>query len=149
MTKFKEALSWAALILFFGYIGYVAVAIVVQPAMAQSAPSYGTYPTTVATSSSTADVDILAAPGANYRWVVTNVNYNILVEEADKLVVIEDEAGTPVNIAEFAPEVQGTPGTFFYGEGIECSVNSAVQVDVTSTTADIWVSVTAYKEYVP
>ena len=149
MTKFKEVLGYMALACFFAYMGFVAISIVMPPAYAQDTPSAGTYPYSVGISSTTVDSEILAAPGANYRWMVTGVSYSVLVEEADKLALIEDAAGTPINVLEFAPEVQGASSQFFYGEGLPCSVNSAVQIDVSSTTADIWVSVTAYKQRVP
>ena len=113
---------------------------------AATAPKYGGLPFEVGIVSSTADQDILGAPGSNMRWVVTGLGYNVLVEEADKLVIIEDKAGTPVSIAEFAPEAQGTGVYYDFGQGVVCSINSGVTVDFTSTTADCYIYVTAYKE---
>ena len=113
---------------------------------ANTAPPYGMFPFSAATVSSTADQDILAAPGADMRWVVTGVAWNVLVEEADALVLVEDKASTAVNICEFAPETQGFGQYIDFESGIICSQNSGVQVDLSGSTADVWVMVTAYKE---
>ena len=126
----------------------VGFSIVPLPTQAQTPPKYGMLPFTTGLVSSTADQDILAAPGTAFRWRVTSLSYNVLVEEADATVVIEDAAGTPVPICEFAPETQGASGYFDFEEGIACSQNSAVTVDFSGSTADCWIVVTAYKERV-
>ena len=113
---------------------------------AASAPPYGMVPFEVGIISSTADQDILGAPGADIRWVITGWGYNTLVEEADELVTIKDKAGTPVSIAEFAPETQGFGVYYDLGAGIPCSVNSGVTVDFGASTADCYIYVNAYKE---
>jgi hypothetical protein len=95
------------------------------------------------------DQDILSAPGANYRWVVTGLNWNVLVEEADATVLVKDKAGTPVEICEFAPETQGFGQYVDFGEGVQCSQNSGVTVDFSGSTADVWIAINAYKEYLP
>ncbi len=111
-----------------------------------TAPKYGAMPYEVGIISSTADQDILAAPGANMRWVITGFGYNVLVEDADSTVDIEDKAGTPVTISEFAPETQGFGVYYDFGEGIACSINSGVTVDFSGSTADCYIYVKGYKE---
>jgi len=114
---------------------------------AQGRPDYGTFPWECAYVSSTADQDILSAPGANKQWVITGLMYNVLVEEADATVDVEDKAGTPVEICEFAPEVQGFGVYYDFGQGIVCSTNSGVTVDLSGSTADVWIRINAYKQY--
>ena len=113
---------------------------------AASAPPYGMVPFSVGVISSTADQDILSAPGSDMRWVVTGFGYNVLVEEADATVVIKDKAGTAVSIGEFAPESQGFGIYYDFGAGIVCSINSGVTVDFSGSTADCYIYVNAYKE---
>ena len=130
------------------FISALIVTVVIMStfvATSSTAPPYGRVPFTVGIVSSTVDQDILAAPGANKRWVITGYGYNVLVEEADKLVTIKDKAGTAVEIAEFAPEVQGMGVYYDLGAGITCSINSGVTVDLPGT-ADCYIYVTAYKE---
>ena len=160
---FKDKLSMTVMGAVLCLVGYITVYGLTPPAQAQDTPRYGTFPYTVAVTSSTGDMEALAAPGADMRWVVTGVGWNILVEEADKLVRITDMSGcvtfggavtgqTTVAIAEFAPETQGFGQWIDLGEGIPCATNSAVMVDLTSAdtgalgTADVYVVVTGYKE---
>ena len=126
------------------------------PTLAQATPSYGTFPYSVGYISSTAGGEILAAPGTDKRWVITGVNYGILVGEASKLINILDHSGstpagattgaTSVAICEFAPTTSGYGQWIDFGTGIPCATNSAVMVENTGTTADVWISVNAYVE---
>lgn len=143
----RHKLQLLAIAVVFTLIGFCTVYLI-PSADAQGVPTYGTFPYDVGIVSSTADQDILAAPGSNKRWVVTGIAWNVLVEEANATVTVEDKANTAVNITEFAPEVQGWGMYIDFGAGIPCTTNSGVQVDLSGSTADVWVAVNAYQEYV-
>lgn len=140
-------LQLTAVAVVFAVLGFSGMYFV-PTAEAQSAPGFHRFPADVGIISSTADQDILAAPGSTQRWVITSLQYNVLVEESDATVTVEDKAGTPIDICEFAPETQGFGVLYDFGEGIECSQNSGVTVDFSGSTADCWIAVTAYKERV-
>lgn len=121
-----------------------------SPATAQSAPSYGAYPFSTGYYSgtpSTVAEELLPAPGALSRWVVTGVNGQILVAEASKELNILDSAGTVV--CDFAPTITGSSFYHNFGEGIVCAVNSAVMLEGVTTSSDVWISIHAYKQKVP
>jgi hypothetical protein len=114
--------------------------------LAADNPEYGTFPFESAYVSSTADQTILSAPGTGRQWVVTGISYNVLVEEANATVLIKDDAGTAIQVCEFAPETQGFGVHYDFGTGVPCSTNSAVKVDLSGSTADVWIRVDAYKQ---
>lgn len=128
---------------------------------AQGVPDYGKYYCLTGSYSgvaSTVAEELLPAPGAEYRWVVTDVNYEVLVAQASKELNILDHSGstpagattgaTSVAICDFAPTIAGGNAYHHFGAPILCAVNSAVMLEGISSTADIWVEVSAYKEKV-
>jgi len=135
------------------------------PAQAQSAPDYGSYYFTTAKYSgvpSTVAEELLPAPGAEYRWVVTGINRETLVAEASKAIQIVDHSGSEaggagygsttgaesVVICEFAPTTAGQGVYHNFDEGIVCSVNSAVVIEGISTSSDCWIEIQAYKQHI-
>jgi len=100
---------------------------------------------------STADQTLLAAPGTNYSWVVTSVWFCVTTTEANANVQIEDAAGTPV-VAVSIPldaALAGMSDMIYFGDGVICSTNSAVQVDFSGSTGEASFVINAYKVYNP
>jgi len=139
-----------------------------SPATAQSAPSYGAYQFSTGYYSgvpSTVAEELLPAPGALYRWVITGANGQIMVAEAAiELNVLDHSGSVPATgvtistggadivstvVCDFAPIIAGSSFYHDFGEGIACAVNSAVLLEGITTTSDVWISLTAYKEKIP
>lgn len=128
MKQFKLLL--APLIAFF--VGAVLMTAIPSDAVTNANAGPGMYH--IQTYSADVDDDVaaaIAAPGAGNRIVVTGVGYSITNGE-DTTATIEDAAGTPVHILEFAldDECHGE----YYPVWIPCSTNSAVQVDIAAGT---------------
>lgn len=115
------------------------------PAMA-AGPYYQQYPETINSLVTTADTDLLSAPGANYYWYVTGLGWSVLTVETAGTATVTDKAGTPVHIHSIPLDsIIGGSQFMPFSEGIMCSANSGVQVDFSGSTGELSIFIIAYK----
>lgn len=141
LSKIPSAISILGAILALSVWGMVLTAL---PTGA-SPPSYMQFPSTSATITSTVDQEILGAPGANTVWKVTSLGWSINVDETSGTITIEDAAGTPLEVFTLSSNIDGSSGYIEFGEGFVCSVNSAVMVDFSGSTADACITIVAHR----
>ena len=94
----------------------------------------------------TVSTELLRAPGAGYDWWIEKINISVLDNEAAETIIIEDAAGTAVNVAEYSVAIAGNSVTFDFGRGVMCSTNSAVNLEFTGTSTEVFLNVTAHTE---
>jgi hypothetical protein len=97
----------------------------------------------------TSDVSVLAAPGSNYAWLVTSAWYHVTTAEANGNVQIEDAAATPTVVVSIPLDNKGSEGMIYFGDGVLCHQNSAVQLDFSGSTGEIACVINGYKVYSP
>jgi hypothetical protein len=111
-----------------------------------SSPDYGRFPETATVVQTTADFTAFAAPGADTKWVVTDVMWSVLTAESSGTCTIEDAAGTPTLVWVIPMDTVATGDHINFSEGIECAANSAVMVDFSGSTGELSLGLVAYKE---
>ena len=136
----------ATLLIVLGVVGLFAS---VNAPVKAAEPEWGKLSFTHAyAATSTADQTLLAAPGANYSWMVTGVWYSTSIVEAGATVRIEDLAGTPI-VGISIPTAIANEGMILLGDGVMFSTNSGVQCDFSGSTASVAFGLNAYKVYNP
>lgn len=147
MTRKQSVALTALIILLMAGIGGLVINL--PPASALE-PEWGKQTFSSAyVATTTADCEILAAPGSNYSWVLTSMWYGISTVEADGAFQIEDGAGTPI-VAISVPTDTVTPGVMvFFGDGIVGGTNKEWQVDFSGSTAEAAFVLNCYRIYNP
>jgi|SRR3990172_5064878 len=147
----KEILRSPTIILSLFVLLILAALIVSTPATTPAATTWspGVFPFTSVSAEfadTTVATELLPAPGAGWDWWVQSVTCNVTDADAGQTITIQDDAGTPVNIAVFSVNALSNFIPIDFDRGIQCSQNSGVMLEFSGSSTAVWLNITAHKE---
>lgn len=130
MDTASKAIVFASIIVM---VFLIALSFVMRPeyAKAQSMPEYGKYPLFVFTSTVWQDEALVTAPGAGYRYVMTDINYSIRTAAEDDYIRFCQYTGTTVGseLFELSIDAEGMNGYHHFNPGIPLTSNYGIWAD--------------------